>query len=663
MTHHTPTSSNPSSDGMLVLEIDGQHITVGPELLADPQSINECIELLGSASSITIHNWQHVLDVPTEYQTNVVDIVASSATRPIFVVYGNAVDGDAFNATLATNLGADINRRGRGQELAIRLARALYSDNADEPAEQIRQWLTRNGGTTPTRQQITSRITGCSTTRGSSKQTPQEAARSVLDHVQRESLGDGEMPVAPPLRYFHSKFYRWRNQAWHEVPDPNTMVTRALQETCGNQSITNSFSASVLENLRAFVELTAVDMVAPLVVHEETPLRVQSKNIIAFENGYVELPDRMTQLRLQPSDARVFLPLSVDYRYEAAAECPLWMSTLREIFPQVDEHDHRVLVLQELFGYCLLRGYSRLEKLFILLGVGANGKSMVLAILRAMLGAKNVSSVPLENFANRFLIGDMDRKSANISFDMHRIPKVQEGVLKQLVSGEPTQVDVKLGKPFTMLPTAKLIFASNHLPTFGDTSDGVYRRLCVIPFRERFNEAERDVDRAERLRAELPGIFNWAVAGAQRILQQQSLTACAVCDDAVAQHRADSDPVAQFIEECCDTGADLSEPASRLYSIYRSYCQFNGRFPKANNEFGKDILQTCGISKVRPTVDGERVWTYRGLALRQECVAPDRDRDGIKYNPRTQARRSVNLFAAPPLSQGNVGVGIRPPQQ
>lgn len=662
MTNYTSSTPDLAIErDSLSIEIDGNRIQVDSNLLGEPTRLRECQQLIHDAHNVAFHDWQRALNIPLDYQPQLIQIVAcESSSRPVFYVSGEEVGNDAFSSTLAINLGNgnDINRCGRVQALAVALARALYPENAEEPAQLIRDWRRRNGLATQSRRQIVSEIIGPGANGRSPKLTPQVAARVVLDFLQQESLGDDEAPVAPPVRYFHSKFYRWVNLAWSEVIDPRPIITRALQATCNDQPLTTTFITSVIENLRAMIELAADRMATPLLVESESPLRVEQRNIIAFRNGHLELPEETAEPSLSPVDARVFLPLEVDYDFDPTAQCPLWLSTLAEIFPPIDERDQRPAILQELFGYCLLRGNNRIEKMFILTGAGANGKSVCLDVLRAMLGVDNVSCVPLENFVNRFLIADLDRKSANISYDMHRIPKVQEGVLKQLVSGEPTQCDVKHAKSFIMQPTAKLVFATNHLPSFADTSDGVFRRLCVIPFFERFNGEDRDVTRSRNLMSELPGIFNWAIAGAQRLLRAQQLSPCSVCDEAVTQHRADSDPVAQFVDECCDVGAELSEPATRLYAIYRSFCQFSGRCPKANNEFGKDLLRLDGIRKARPSEAGQRIWTYQGIALRSECIRFDRNTDELKFNPRTQSRRNPFVGPLPPL--GNIDAGGDP---
>ena len=76
---------------------------------------------------------------------------------------------------------------------------------------------------------------------------------------------------------------------------------------------------------------------------------------------------------------------------------------------------------------------------------------------------------------------------------------VEEDLLKALVSGEPRVVNRKYLPALTFFPSAKLLFATNHLPPIADTSAGIWRRMIVTPFNERFDGARCDLSRKDRL--------------------------------------------------------------------------------------------------------------------------------------------------------------------
>ena len=73
-------------------------------------------------------------------------------------------------------------------------------------------------------------------------------------------------------------------------------------------------------------------------------------------------------------------------------------------------------------------------------------------------------------------------------------------------SGDRIRVEFKYHDPSDALPTARLIFATNELPAFLDTSEGLWRRLLVIPFEVTIPEERQERDLAGRIcRRELPG--------------------------------------------------------------------------------------------------------------------------------------------------------------
>jgi len=83
--------------------------------------------------------------------------------------------------------------------------------------------------------------------------------------------------------------------------------------------------------------------------------------------------------------------------YDPLAKCDTWIKFVNE----VTECPEDVLILQEFFGYCLLRDYP-FAKLLLLIGAGRNGKSTLLRMLTEMLGEDNCSNVPLQKLSENF---------------------------------------------------------------------------------------------------------------------------------------------------------------------------------------------------------------------------------------------------------------------
>lgn len=215
---------------------------------------------------------------------------------------------------------------------------------------------------------------------------------------------------------------------------------------------------------------------------------------------------------LTPHTPRCFSSNCLPYEFDPFAECPKWMAFLER---NVEGDAERIALLQQFYGYSLSAALAYHKFLFHE-GEGANGKSVACAVLTAMLGETNVSSVPLEQFGERFSLFQTLGKFANVASEVGEIDKVAEGTLKAFTSGDALQFERKHRDPITARPTAKLVFASNNRPRFSDKSGGLWRRMILMPWRVTIPENERvrgmDTPGWWQDQGELPGILLWAIA-------------------------------------------------------------------------------------------------------------------------------------------------------
>jgi len=375
----------------------------------------------------------------------------------------------------------------------------------------------------------------------------------------------------------------------------------------------------VIKNLQGISLLDCWDQAIPLWIESEEPLQVRSSPYLVFQNimlNFQRLLDSNPNRR-RGFDPRNFSQIVLPFEYDCHATCSLWEQTIAEIFPAQAPEDRRIHVLQEFMGWSLVQSDMTFEKFLILVGKGSNGKSTISHVWDQLLGPENVSHVSLKEFNSEFRLHEMSGKLANISADMSRVEKVEEGLLKQFTSGDSVQVNRKYKEPVTLRPTAKLIFATNQLPPINDKSDGMWRRIIAMPFFVSFNGEQKDRHRKEQLLGELPGIFNWAVVGLRRLNAQGDFTSCEVCQKCADDHRFDSDPFMQFIEDECVLEGDRQVPRQNLHRAYRQWCESNGRKPFNSSEFRHRVADLDGVSDCRPRSGSSRQRVWRGIGLHQ----------------------------------------------
>ncbi|MEX2673802.1 MAG: DUF5906 domain-containing protein [Phycisphaeraceae bacterium] len=176
---------------------------------------------------------------------------------------------------------------------------------------------------------------------------------------------------------------------------------------------------------------------------------------------------------MQPASSRFFNSIVLPYNFDADAPYPGWQDFLDQTLPRTEPGDRRQQLLQEFMGYSLTRD-CRQEKMRILTGEGRNGKSTLLNVWESMLGRENVKHLPFTQLGGEFRLIELDNALANFASDLPHIGRTDEGIIKQLISGEPINANRKNKSPVEIRPFAKLVVACNTLPSFVDPSLGIW---------------------------------------------------------------------------------------------------------------------------------------------------------------------------------------------
>ncbi|WP_309597247.1 DNA primase family protein [Enterococcus hirae] len=151
-------------------------------------------------------------------------------------------------------------------------------------------------------------------------------------------------------------------------------------------------------------------------------------------------------------------------------------------------------------------------------GSGANGKSLLFALLAKLVGECNTSSSGISAFQSRFGMEVMHNKLLNLATESD-VNSFETATLKAVTAGEPITLNRKGIKEITCILPTKFIFLMNHLPLITDSSYGFSRRLLILPFPRTFRPEEQDPFLLEKMTLELSGILNFALEGAKRLIK------------------------------------------------------------------------------------------------------------------------------------------------
>ena len=329
-------------------------------------------------------------------------------------------------------------------------------------------------------------------------------------------------------------------------------------------------------------------------------------DMLVVRNGVIHLTDR----EIFPHSSKEVFTIGIPVSYATDATCP----RIDSFFPQIVKVED-IALLYELVGWCLDRK-STIQKLFFLLGAGANGKSTYLNLLRKFLGPENCSAASLQSLAdNRFTMAQLSDKLANIFPDLPASGIRDSATIKGLTGGDTMMAEHKFEKPFNLQNTAKLVFSANKAPRLSEDSDAIWRRLVIVDFPNQFMGAKADSNLVDKLAApeELSGLLNAALQALQRLRQQKAFTVGASMESIRRKYLLNSNPVPVFIEERCTKDITASVTKDELYEAFLQFCEDTGTTLLGKKAFG------ARLNAMSVATEGQDVWhmhIWRGLKLR-----------------------------------------------
>ena len=385
-----------------------------------------------------------------------------------------------------------------------------------------------------------------------------------------------------------------------------TMFKDAM-EIRGSEVLKHVCDTAQLSRLKAMIALAG----------PELPIRVDELDqdgwILNCRNGVVDL----TSGKLSAHDRNEIITKLCPTEFRLDAESPVWDQFLRDVFIEPE----LINFVQRLFGYYLTGDVSE-QKLAICHGNGANGKSTLLNAFMDTIGPdytmqclpdflmeKKGESHPTEKaslFGKRFV--------SCVETEASR--KLAESTVKMLTGGEKIMARRMREDFWEFNPTHKLLLCTNHRPIIAGTDHGIWRRLLLIPFVQRFDGVRQDKQLPAKLKAERSGILAWAVRGCLE-WQRIGLSPPANVTEATEKYRSSEDITGRFLSDCCVMGKAYGVKFSELYERFEQWANDTGDFLPSKRAVGA-WLEDNGFEKY--SANGRR---YRGLMLKQTSASED----------------------------------------
>jgi putative DNA primase/helicase len=438
---------------------------------------------------------------------------------------------------------------------------------------------------------------------------PMKVARAF---VTQHCTGDAE---ALTLRHWRGGWWAWQGSHW--VERENRQVRSVLYTFtehawyCDGKQI-----APWAPNRHKIGDvLEALSAVCILPDHRDQPCWLDDRGtgtIVAVANGLLDIERR----QLLPHTPLFFNQTSVPFQYNASALKPKrWLSFLADVWPNEPE---AIDVLAEWFGY-VISGLLNLHKILLMVGPTRGGKGVIARILMDLVGRQNTAGPTLHSLGGDFGLAPLIGKPLAVISDARFVGKNSNVVVERLlsISGEDTlTVNIKYKEQWTGKLPCRLHVISNELPKLGDASTAIVGRIVLLLTSRSWLGCE-DYTPKKDLRAELPGILNWALGGLERLTITNTFTRLPSAEEAIITMRDLASPVGAFAREKCEIGADKEVAADTLYSAYKVWADDNGHPKVTKQTFGRDLRAAVpSIRRTRPRDGTERPYIYAGIALR-----------------------------------------------
>ncbi len=354
-------------------------------------------------------------------------------------------------------------------------------------------------------------------------------------------------------------------------------------------------------------------------------------NKVVLLNGVYDLETRA----LSQFDPELYAITQLQLTLNPEAKCPAIMKFLGEVLNEID-----IPKVEELIGYTLYRKYP-IARIFVLTGEGQNGKSTLLRLIGTFLGKENISSLTLQEISeDRFAKASLFGKLANICADIPATPIKYTGIIKILTGEDETTAQFKFKDLFGFFNFAKLIFSANEVPQTYDNTVAFFRRMILISFPNQFpaDDPQTDPNILDKITTpeELSGLFNLAINGLRRLLEQGHFTNEESVESRSKSYVLASNPAQFFINSFVEMSDNTLNYIAKdeLYKRYAKATQKLGRRPLASNKFSMEITRYLpyvdeGMKELlrsekqgaKPKDKAENIRVWYGIRLRASELA------------------------------------------
>lgn len=399
--------------------------------------------------------------------------------------------------------------------------------------------------------------------------------------------------------------YIYNGKCYDFISDKD--LDRMYLNFCIEYGITNAFK-NVNMVLRALIVYPGVARIEKM---NDYP------NLMCLNNGILNIHTK----EFIPHSPTYYFDSAINVDYDPnATSAPNFVAFLNHTFN--GEQDTIANIIR-LGGY-LLDTSNAAHKMFMFNGPGGSGKSTLIDVfslffVESMSPEKNqITSLSLEQIASQSFDSTCLLTSRFNQCAETKRGHLEADELKKIVSGDIVTIKRKFLEPINFRPKLKIIVACNGLPTFKDTSEGIYRRLVIIEFTNQYKTAHdyslvsqpelkniyrQDHGLKEKFFAERSAILNLFIGGLLDLKKNDYEFSVSQSSQASLDNlRRESDSCREYLEATYEIDKNGEATLKEVYDGFRVWYRQNvqdfGAIKFRSAEMGKRIKETFGVNAI-----------------------------------------------------------------
>lgn len=352
----------------------------------------------------------------------------------------------------------------------------------------------------------------------------------------------------------------------YELLDNETLDRLILKEL--REPIAEIGRPEIISAIRAFVKKE------PKLVIDDPTI---DPNYIVFRNGRLDI----RTMEFADNDPLVFQTSYLNFNYDRYnTHCPNFERYLESV--SGGDPDIKELMLQT-HGYIASCSMDA-KSFFLFIGEGDTGKSLTIGLDTMFFPNDFVSTIELQALGDKFSTGNLANVRLNVGGDLPNKPLTPDVVkhVKGITGNDMMTAEKKFVQPFSFKPTCKLVFATNHPLVLQQRDYQFCERLVVIPFDNKIPKDRQDHDLLNKLRDELPAIFNMILEAFLRLRNNNfEFKKVVNLSNYVAIPLSESGSVSHLEEAVDDFVSihyEITDDSGDFVSIKQLYAEFNAYY-------------------------------------------------------------------------------------